>query len=663
MNELDNLCINTIRTLSIDAIQKADSGHPGLPLGAAPMAYILWTRFLKHAPHQPQWADRDRFVLSGGHGSMLLYSLLHLSGYDLPLSELKNFRQWGSRTPGHPEFHLTPGVEATTGPLGQGSANAVGMAVAERWLAHRFNRPGFQLFDHMTYALVTDGDLMEGIAAEAGSLAGHWKLGKLVYLYDSNNISLDGPTSLTFTEDVGARYRAMGWHVQHVEDGDRDLRALTDALGQAKKNTTEPSLIIVRTTIGFGSPNKQGTSAVHGSPLGTDELKLTKKNLGWTVDEPFFVPQEVHQEFGKCLSRGRELVDAWQKLLADYKKTHPALAEELSTTLAGELPKNWENTLPAFKPGDKLATRQASGKVLNAIATQVTNLVGGDADLSCSTLSAIDKGGDFDGQSGQGRNLHFGVREHAMGSIANGMAYHGGIRPYSSTFFVFSDYMRPAVRLAAMNKLPAIYVWTHDSIGLGEDGPTHQPVEHLMALRSMPNLWLFRPADALETVESWRLAMLRNDGPSALVLTRQKLDVLADEPSKIRSGVARGAYVLKDMPNARGIFLATGSEVHMALQAQKILAEKQVPTRVVSMPCWQLFAKQDRTYQEQVVPPSISARVSIEAGSTLGWERYLGGAGKALGIDHFGASAPAEKLFVEFGLTAQGAAAALQTLL
>ncbi len=663
---LDELCINTIRTLCIDAVQKANSGHPGLPLGAAPMAYVLWQNHLRHNPLNPRWPDRDRFVLSAGHGSMLLYALLHLTGYDLTMDDLKAFRQWGSRTPGHPEFGLTPGVEATTGPLGQGTSNAVGMAIAERALAHRFNQDGPSIVDHWTYALVSDGDLMEGISAEAASVAGHLRLGKLVYLYDSNEVTLDGPASLTFTtEDVERRYHAYGWQVLWVKDGDHDLGGIDAAIVEARAETSRPSLIIVHTTIGYGSPNKRGTASAHGSPLGAEEVALTKKALGWDPDAQFHVPDEALARFRKAVTSGEDLEGEWNERFAEIERRRPDLASEWKRRFAGELPSDWDAGLPRFKAGEKLATREASGKILNAIAAAVPELIGGDADLSSSTRTALEGLGSFDGRTGSGRNLHFGVREHAMGGIVNGMAYHGGVRGYCSTFFCFSDYMRPPVRLAALSHLPAIYVWTHDSIGVGEDGPTHQPVEHLMALRAIPNLRVIRPADANETVEAWRVALERTEGPTALVLTRQKLSNIDRAGKGDASGLRRGAYVLSDAAGGepQAIVIATGSEVEIALKAQTSLWQEGIRCRVVSMPCWELFEDQDAEYRESVLPASISARVSIEAGVTFGWSRHLGSEGKAIGVDRFGASAPGEVIYEKLGLTSEAVVSAVKSLL
>jgi transketolase len=663
---LDELCINTMRTLSIDAVQKANSGHPGLPLGAAPMAYVLWQNHLRHNPRNPRWPDRDRFVLSAGHGSMLLYSLLHLTGYDLKMDDLKAFRQWGSRTPGHPEFGLTPGVEATTGPLGQGSSNAVGMAIAERALAHRFNQEDLAIVDHFTYALVSDGDLMEGISAEAASLAGHLRLGKLVYLYDSNDVTLDGPASLSFTtEDVEKRYQAYGWQVLRVKDGDRDLDAIEKAIVAARAETSRPSLIIVHTTIGYGSPNKQGKAAAHGSPLGAEEVALTKKALGWDPEAQFHLPEEALARFRAAVAKGEGLEGEWNERLKELEKRQPDLAAEWHRRFRGELPSGWDEKLPRFKAGEKLATREASGKVLNAIAGAVPELIGGDADLSSSTKTALEGMGSFDGRTGAGRNLHFGVREHAMGGIVNGIAYHGGLRGYCSTFFCFSDYMRPPVRLAALSHLPAIYVWSHDSIGVGEDGPTHQPVEHLMALRAVPNLHVLRPADASETAEAWRWAMERTAGPTALVLTRQKIGNIDREGRGDASGLRKGGYVLADPPEggARAIVIATGSEVEIALQAQAKLAGEGIRCRVVSMPCWELFEAQDSSYKESVLPSAIPARVSVEAGVTFGWSRWIGSEGKAIGVDRFGASAPGEAIYEKLGITSEAVISAVKSLL
>ncbi len=647
--DLPTLSINTIRTLAIDAIQKANSGHPGLPLGCAPMAYTLWQRHLKHDPRAPHWFDRDRFVLSAGHGSMLLYSLLHLTGYDLPLDELKRFRQWGSRTPGHPEWHHTPGVEATTGPLGQGAANAVGMALAERYLAKVFNRPGHTIIDHHTYALVSDGDVMEGVACEAASIAGHLGLGKLMFLYDANQVTLDGPLSLVMSEDVGARYAACGWHVQHVENGDRDLGAIDAAIATAREETERPSLIVIKTTIGFGSPKKAGTSAAHGSPLGEAEVAATKQALGWDPQKFFYIPDEVRAHMGEAVARGEVAHAAWRDKLAAYRKDHPELAAQLDQAIRGELPA-WD--APKFDASKPVATRAASGEVMAAIAAKVPWLFGGDADLGGSTKTIV-PGGDYD-HAGNGRNLRFGIREHAMGAIGNGMVYHGGVRSFVSTFFVFSDYMRPSVRLAALNGQPAIFVWTHDSVGLGEDGPTHQPVEHLMALRAMPNLALFRPADAHETCVGWRVALARTNGPTALVLSRQDLPIVTPPGAP---GAERGAYVLADGKDA--IVIASGSEVAVALAARDELANQNIHVRVVSMPSWELFAQQDAAYRERVLPRARWQRVSVEAGVTQGWREHVGDRGASVGIDRYGASAPGEVVMEHLGITPAAVVAAV----
>ncbi len=664
--ELEQLCINTIRTLAIDAVQQANSGHPGMPLGAAPMAYVLWQHHLRHNPRNPLWPDRDRFVLSAGHGSMLLYALLFLTGYDVTLEDIQSFRQWGSITPGHPEFRLTPGVEATTGPLGQGAANAVGMAIAERVLAHRFNRPGHTIVDHRTYALLSDGDMMEGVCAEAASLAGHLRLGKLIFLYDSNGVSLDGPTSLTFSrEDVAARFRAYGWRVFEVADGDHDTQAIDAALTEAESDTSSPALIIVHTTLGYGSPHKAGTHEAHGSPLGEEEVRLTKLALGWDPDKKFFVPEAAWNHFRKAVERGARAQQEWDERFTAYAHAYPELAEEWHRTLRGELPLGWDRDIPTFAPSESLATRVAGGKVLNAIARRVPFLLGGDGDLSVSTNTALKGEGSFDGQTGAGRNLHFGVREHAMGAIANGLCYHGGVRPYVSTFLVFSDYMRPPVRLAALSHLPVIYVWTHDSIAVGEDGPTHQPVEHLASLRAIPNMVVLRPCDANETAAAWRWVMEYREGPAALVLSRQKLPVLDRSQLAPASELARGAYVLSEPRDAKpvAVIIATGAEVHPALEAQRMLAARRIPVRVVSMPSWELFARQEADYREHVLPPQMTARVAVEAAVPFGWERWVGTRGRVIGINRFGASAPGEVNLERFGFTPTHIARAVEEIL
>jgi transketolase len=650
-SRLDELCINTIRALAMDAVEKAQSGHPGMPMGAAPMAYVLWTRFLQHSPTNPHWPNRDRFVLSAGHGSMLLYALLHLTGYDLPLEELKQFRQWGSRTPGHPEHGLTPGVETTTGPLGQGFANAVGMAMAERFLAAYFNRPGYAIVDHFTYAIVSDGDLMEGVASEAASLAGHLKLGKLISLYDCNHITIEGDTDLAFTESVPQRFEAYGWQVQEVEG--TDLKAITQAVSLARAELRKPSLIVVRTHIAHGSPNKQDTAAAHGAPLGAEEVRLTKQALGWPVEPSFHVPAEALEQFRGAVNRGQTQEGAWQARVDSYADAFPALAKQWKEFLARELPSGWDQPLAALQfPEGGLATRQASGKALNAIAASVPNLIGGSGDLAPSTETLFKGAADFH-LSPEGRNLRFGVREHAMGSILNGLALHGGIRPFGATFLVFSDYMRPAIRLAALTRLPVIYVFTHDSLALGEDGPTHQPVEHLAALRAIPHLTLIRPADAAETVIAWKVALERNTGPVALVLTRQKVPAIDRQRFASAEMLAKGAYILAEAEKVppQLILIATGSEVSLALSAKKALDGKGIPARVVSMPSWELFREQPPSYRNQVLPPAVKARLAVEAGSPQGWREYIGDQGDIIGINEFGASAPGSVVMERYGFT------------
>jgi transketolase len=652
----EQLAIDTIRVLSIDGVQAANSGHPGAPMGAAPMAYTLWTRFLRHAPTRPDWFDRDRFVLSAGHASMLLYSLLHLTGYDLPLDELKRFRQYGSRTPGHPEYGLTPGVDATTGPLGQGFANAVGMAMAERRLAQEFNRPGHELIDHWTYGICSDGDLQEGISAEAASLAGHLRLGKLVFLYDDNHVQLDGPTSWAWSEDVLGRFDAYRWHTQRVEDGN-DIAAIERAIAAAREDP-RPSLIAVRTVIGYGSPNRAGTQKAHGQPLGEDELRLTKEAYGWDPEVKFHLPDEVVDHFRGAVARGEELVADWERKLERYAGDHPAEAAELRRRLDGRLPDGWADDLPRYETGsDDLATRNASQQTLQALGKSVPELFGGAADLSESNLTDIKGGEDFTAD-GAGRNIRFGVREHAMGGAANGIAYHGGLIPYAGTFLNFSDYMRGSVRLAALSRLRVVYVWTHDSVGLGEDGPTHQPIEHYAALRAMPNLWFVRPGDPNEAVAAWRVALERTDGPVALAFTRQKLPVLDGTADRAIEGVRRGGYVLADSAGDEGeavvpdlIIIATGSELHLAVAAQSELARDGMRTRVVSLPCWELFAAQPQSYRDEVLPPTATRRLSIEAGVAQGWDRWVGPEGAMIAIERFGASAPAKDIFEQFGFT------------
>jgi transketolase len=658
--ELSTLAINTIRTLAMDAVQQANSGHPGLPMGAAPMAYTLWTRHLRHHPANPHWINRDRFVLSAGHGSMLIYALLHLTGYDLSLDELKNFRQWGSKTPGHPEYHLTPGIETTTGPLGQGAATAVGLALAEAFLAQQFNRDGQTVIDHHTYALVSDGDLMEGVASEACALAGHWGLGKLIFLYDDNQITLDGNAEMTLTEDIPARLRAQGWHTLRVEDGN-DIEAIDAAISDAKAVTNQPSLIAIRTIIGYGSPNKSNSSKAHGSPLGEDEVRLTKQFFGWNPDEKFVIPGQALEHYREALDRGKQWETEWNATLKTWQAAHPDEAKIWTLAFSGTLPDGWDKDLLALKfdAAKQYATRNVGGDALNAIAKHFPTMIGGDADLAGSTKTLI-KGAENTGHlKPTARNLRFGVREHGMGAIVNGLALHGGIfKPYSATFLQFSDYMRPAVRLGALMDIPTVYVFTHDSIGLGEDGPTHQPVEHVMALRAIPNLHVFRPADAIETVAAWHtIAELQH--PAALILTRQDLPVLAgDNPEGIYEGVARGGYVLAESKKIKKgkpevIILATGSEVSIALEAFEALDTEGIKARLVSMPCWELFDAQPDGYKQSVLPEDVINRVSIEAGVTFGWYKYIGGNGIAIGVDMFGASAPYEVLYKEYGLTAQ----------
>jgi transketolase len=655
MKDVDELCVNTIRMLSADAVQKANSGHAGMPMGAAAMAYVLWTRFLKHNPTNPEWPDRDRFVLSAGHGSMLLYSLLHLTGYDLSLEALKNFRQWGSKTPGHPEFRHTPGVETTTGPLGQGFGNAVGMAIAERFLAAHFNRPGHEIVSHYTYAIVSDGDLMEGVSHEAASLAGHLGLGKLIYLYDDNHISIEGNTDIAFTEDRASRFEAYGWHVQKVKDGN-DIAAIEKALLSAQKEDLRPSLIAVRTHIGYGSPNKQNSASAHGEPLGPEEIKLTKENIGWPLEPEFHIPKEALNRFRKAIERGKQWESGWQERYSAYEKAYPELAKEWNQWVSNDLPAGWDKDLPDF-PADKkgMATRVASGKALNAIAPNLPNLIGGSADLAPSNKTVVNGEDFFQKDSYHGRNFHFGVREHGMGSILNGIALHGGLIPYGGTFLIFSDYMRPSIRLAALMGLKVIYVFTHDSIGLGEDGPTHQPVEQLAALRAIPNLTVIRPCDANETIEAWRVALNSNQGPVALALTRQNLPTLDRNVVAPADGLGRGAYILKDAPNGNPdlILLASGSEVPIAIEAANKLEEKDKAVRVVSMPSWELFERQSQEYRHEVLPPDIKVRVAIEAGITQGWHRYVGDNGRVIGVDHFGASAPYQTLYEKFELTSE----------
>jgi len=653
-SELDDLCINTIRCLAIDGVQKANSGHPGLPMGAAPMAYVLWSKFLRHDPADPAWPDRDRFVLSAGHGSMLLYSLLHLTGYQVSLDDLQHFRTWGSITPGHPERGLTPGVEVTTGPLGQGFGNGVGMAMAERALAHRYNRPDQEIVNHRTFVLCGDGDLMEGVSAEAASLAGHLGLGKLVCLYDDNHVSLDGPTSLSFTEDVLARFAAYGWQVQRVEDGNLDLNGIEAAINSAINDESRPSLIAVRTHIGYGAPHKQDTNAAHGSPLGPEEVAAAKIAYGWDPQRFFYVPQSAAAHFGEAKTRGAALSAEWRERFESWASANKELASEWRMAQGGELPPGWRDSLPSWGPQDEpIATRVSGGKVLNSLASAIPWILGGDADLSESTKTAVDHGGDFDGQTGRGRNLHFGVREHAMGAACNGMAAHGGLRPYSATFFTFSDYQRPSVRLSALSHLPVVWVYTHDSIGLGEDGPTHQPVEQLASLRLIPNLVVLRPGDANESSWAWAVAMERNEAPTALVLCRQNLPILEGTRSLAEKGVHSGGYILQEAEGGdpRVILMGTGSELSICAAARAILQGEGVPTRLVSMPSMELFRQQPASYRNQVLPSSVTAKVAVEAGVTEPWLSLVGSSGAVVGVDRFGASAPYRDIYEHFGLT------------
>jgi transketolase len=649
--DLDRLAVDTIRTLSIDAVQAANSGHPGAPMGAAPMAYVLWTRFLRHAPTRPDWPDRDRFVLSAGHASMLLYSLLHLTGYDLSLEEIGHFRQWGSKTPGHPEYGLTPGVEATTGPLGQGFANAVGMAIAERRLMVDFNQPEGSIVDHWTYVIASDGDLQEGIASEAASLAGHLQLRKLVVLYDDNHIQLDGPTAMAFSENVLERFHAYGWDTRRVEDGN-DIDAIEAAIVAARADD-RPSLIAVRTHIGFGSPNKQDSQKAHGAPLGPDEVRLVKEAYGWDPDKSFHIPDEALAVFRDAIPNGERLEADWRQRFDVYATTHPALAAEFERRIAGGLPAGWDADLKTYETGTEVATRNASQDAIQALAPHLHELFGGAADLSESNLTDV-KGEENFSADVFGRNLRFGVREHAMGGIGNGIAYHGGFIPYVATFLTFSDYMRGAVRLSALSGLHIVDVWTHDSVGLGEDGPTHQPVEHYAALRAIPNLWFIRPGDANETSAAWALAIERHGGPVALALTRQKLPVLPGTAELAREGVRRGGYVLREASGGKPtlILIGTGSELQLAFAAAEQLEGDGIATRVVSLPCWETFDEQDQGYRDSVLPPDVRKRVSVEIGVSLGWERWVGDEGAIIGLDHYGASAPAGTIFEHFGFTA-----------
>ncbi|MFN0139766.1 MAG: transketolase [Pyrinomonadaceae bacterium] len=657
---LDELCVNTIRTLSLDAVQKANSGHPGLPLGMAPAAYVLWTRFLRHNPRNPKWFNRDRFILSGGHGSMLIYSLLHLTGYDLSLADLKDFRQLHSKTPGHPENILTPGVEVTTGPLGQGFANGVGMGIANAHLAARFNKRGHNIVDNYIYCICSDGDLMEGVSYEAASLAGHLKLGNLIYLYDDNEITIDGSTDLAFTEDRTKRFVAAGWDVSVVKDGN-DLKAIEAAIRDAQRVKDKPSLIRVKTIIGFGMP-KQGTSKAHSDAPGVDAVRETKRNLGWPENKNFYVPKEVSAHLKKAVKAGAQLEKAWNDRLKKYAKAHPALASEFCTSISGELADGWEKSMPTFAQVEAKATRAYSGDVINSIADAVPQLIGGSADLTPSNNTYIKSSGDFQSGEYANRNIRFGIREHAMGSVMNGMALYGGVIPFGGTFQTFSDYMRPAIRLAALSHIRVLFVFTHDSIGLGEDGPTHQSVEHLAAMRAIPNLAVIRPADAHEVREAWRAALKRVDSPTAFALSRQKVAIIDRKKYASASGLHKGAYILAESETKSGkpaapklILIATGSEVGLALEARERLNADGVPTRVVSMPCWEFFDAQTQKYRDDVLPPRITARLAIEAGVSQGWHKYVGDKGDVLAVDKFGASAPAEDVFRDYGFTVENA--------
>ncbi len=655
-NQLDQLCINTIRTLAMDAVQKANSGHPGTAMALAPLAYVLWTRVMHFNPHNPVWFNRDRFVLSCGHASMLHYALLYLTGYDLTLEDIKNFRQWGSKTPGHPESGITPGIETTTGPLGQGLMNAVGMAMAEARLAALFNRDGHKIVDHCTYGFCSDGDLMGGASHEAASLAGHLRLGKLIIAYDDNRITIEGETALTFSEDVGKRFESYGWHVQNLGDRANDISILTAAFAAAQQEKTRPSLVIVRSHIGYGSPHFQDTKEAHGQALGEEEVKLAKKFYGWPEDASFYVPEAALAHMQKAVERGSQLEEEWNEKLARYRKAHPDLAGQCAAALSDEPPAGWESSIPVFDPDSApIATRSASGKVLHAIARSIPWLMGGSADLGPSTNTLLPDSGYFSSSNYTNRNIAWGIREHAMCGCSSGMALHGGVRPYAATFFIFSDYARPAIRLAALMKLPVIYVMTHDSIGLGEDGPTHQPVEHLASFRAMPGLCIIRPADANEVAWAWRAAINRKHGPSMLVLTRQNLPVFDRSRVAGADGLLKGAYVLSrepaDTPDV--ILIASGSEVHLILQAQQQLAREHISARVVSMPSWELFREQPQSYRDKVLPPHSKARLAVEAGSPLGWHEWVGDGGDIVGITRFGASAPSRELFKQYGFTVE----------
>ena len=656
--ELDQLCINTIRALSLDAVQKAESGHPGLPLGAAPMAYVLWTRFLRHNPRNPKWANRDRFLLSAGHGSMLIYSLLHLTGYDLSLEELKNFRQWGSKTPGHPEYGLTPGIEITTGPLGQGFANGVGMAIGGAHLAAKFNRPEFPILDHYVYAIVSDGDLMEGVASEAASLAGHLKLGKLIYLYDDNHVTIEGFTNLAFSEDVPRRFEAYGWHTTTVEDGN-NLEQIERAIRDAQAVADRPSLISVKTTIGYGMPSA-GTRKAHSDAPGEEAVRETKRHLGWPEDKTFYVPEEALAHFREAVERGAQIEGEWNALVEKYERENQELGQDWRKLMSGDLPDGWEDHLPTFEDSKPMATRAASGEVINALAPHMPMLIGGSADLGPSNNTDIKEGGSFEAGTYEGRILHFGVREHAMGATMTGISLNGGLIPFGGTFLTFSDYMKPAIRLAALSEVQVIYVFTHDSVGLGEDGPTHQPIEHLAGLRAIPHLFVIRPADAHEVREAWRIAIHRRNRPTALALTRQKVPLIDRKLYASAEGAQRGAYILAEAEGANGakvdpalILIATGSEVSLTLEARASLQKDGVPTRVVSMPCIELFEEQTEEYRNEVLPPTVTARLAVEAGVRQSWDRYVGLQGDVLCLNRFGGSAPGDVAMRELGFTVE----------
>ncbi len=663
---IEDLSVNTIRTLSMDAVQKANSGHPGTPMALAPLTYVLWTRFLRYNPKDPKWLNRDRFVLSCGHASMLLYSMLYLTGYDCSLEEIKAFRQWGSKTPGHPEYGLTPGVETTTGPLGQGFMNAVGMAIAEAHLAAVFNREGLPIVDHHTYVICSDGDFMEGASHEAASVAGHLGLGKLIVVYDDNHISIEGPTEIAYSDDVAKRFEGYHWHVQDIGEKANDLEVLTEAMSDAKKETDRPSLIIVRSHIAFGAPNMQDTPEAHGSPLGDEEVELTKKFYGWPEKEKFLVPDQVRKHMGQAVDRGQKWEAEWQGMFSAYKNSHPDLAEKFEAAVSGDLPEGWDKNIPHFEPSDgSIATRSASSKIINGIAKGVPWLMGGSGDLAPSTRTLIDSSDYFAKGHYENRNIAWGVREHGMCGASSGMALHGGIRPFASTFFIFTDYARPSIRLASLMELPVIYLMTHDSIGLGEDGPTHQPVEHLASLRAMPHMCIIRPGDANETAYAWRAAMMRSDGPTMLVLTRQNLPILDRGIVASAEGVLRGAYVLSkekgDVPKV--VLIASGSEVQLIVGAQTKLAEEGIDARVVSMPSWELFRNQPKSYRDEVLPPKVKTRLAVEAGAPLGWSEWVGEAGDVIGITKYGASAPYKESFKQYGFTIENVVSRAKKLL